>query len=448
MLIKISSLIILLFFIFTYYSHANIDLLREIHPVLLLTTLKDTLQQDYELLLQQAPNVFIDCAMCDLDYIKTEINYVNYMRDPNLADVNILVTTLSTAVGGLEYTLSLKGNSRFEGINDTLVFTTLPGETPDNTRKKFAQVLAKGLIRYVNKTPISEFITISYHKPQQIQKTVKIIDPWKNWVFRIYINSNFNGEKSYKSLFFTGGFSASKITEEWKIRNSIDLNYNESKYDYEVIKYLNVFKGYEFENMTVYSVSDNFSAGGFFSISSSTFSNIKLGFTTSPAIEYNFFDYKESTHRQLRLMYKLSYKNFRYREETIFNKNFEHLFQQTASLTFTMNQTWGSVSTSISGSNYFHDLKKRRLTLFTSLNIRLLEGLSLNFYTSYSRINDQIQIPKSGATEEEILLRQKQLATNYSYYGFIGISYTFGSIYSTIVNPRFGDTGGFTFIMY
>ena len=30
------------------------------------------------------------------------------------------------------------------------------------------------------------------------------------------------------------------------------------------------------------------------------------------------------------------------------------------------------------------------------------------------------------------------LATNYNYRFSVGVSYTFGSIYSSIVNPRFG----------
>jgi len=62
--------------------------------------------------------------------------------------------------------------------------------------------------------------------------------------------------------------------------------------------------------------------------------------------------------------------------------------------------------------------------------------LSLN--AGYSQIHNQISLPKGGATLEEILLNRKILATNYSYSMSIGFSYTFGSIYSNVVNPRFG----------
>ena len=41
------------------------------------------------------------------------------------------------------------------------------------------------------------------------------------------------------------------------------------------------------------------------------------------------------------------------------------------------------------------------------------------------------------ATTEEILLRLRQLATDYSYYTSVGFSYRFGSAFNNVVNPRF-----------
>jgi hypothetical protein len=60
----------------------------------------------------------------------------------------------------------------------------------------------------------------------------------------------------------------------------------------------------------------------------------------------------------------------------------------------------------------------------------------------YDRIKDQISLGKSSASTEEILLRLRQLATDYSYSFSVGISYSFGSIFNTVVNPRFGGSGG------
>jgi hypothetical protein len=53
-------------------------------------------------------------------------------------------------------------------------------------------------------------------------------------------------------------------------------------------------------------------------------------------------------------------------------------------------------------------------------------------------VRDQISLPALEATSEEVLVNQRQLATSYRYFYFFGVSYTFGSIFSPIVNPRFG----------
>jgi hypothetical protein len=47
--------------------------------------------------------------------------------------------------------------------------------------------------------------------------------------------------------------------------------------------------------------------------------------------------------------------------------------------------------------------------------------------------------------KEVILLRQRQLLTGYQYYFNFGISYSFGSLFNNIVNPRFGGGGAGAF---
>ncbi len=49
---------------------------------------------------------------------------------------------------------------------------------------------------------------------------------------------------------------------------------------------------------------------------------------------------------------------------------------------------------------------------------------------------------KGGAPPEQILLKKKELETQYSYYSQVGLTYTFGSIYNNVVNPRFRNGGG------
>jgi hypothetical protein len=73
------------------------------------------------------------------------------------------------------------------------------------------------------------------------------------------------------------------------------------------------------------------------------------------------------------------------------------------------------------------------------VSIRLARGLSFTVESVLSRLRDQLSLPKRDATEEEVLLRLRQLQSGYEYEVQVGLTYTFGSIFNTIVNPRFGQ---------
>ena len=59
-------------------------------------------------------------------------------------------------------------------------------------------------------------------------------------------------------------------------------------------------------------------------------------------------------------------------------------------------------------------------------------------FAKYARASDQLSLAKSAASDAEILLRLRQLATSYTYGGSFSLSYTFGSLFNNVVNPRFG----------
>jgi hypothetical protein len=65
----------------------------------------------------------------------------------------------------------------------------------------------------------------------------------------------------------------------------------------------------------------------------------------------------------------------------------------------------------------------------------------MNLYGSYTRIRDQLALPRGGASYEDVLLRQKQPATGYTYYLSVGLNFGFGSTRSNVVNSRFGNGG-------
>lgn len=382
------------------------------------------------------PNIFLDCRSCDADYIRTEITFINYVIDRKDADIHILITTERTASSGRKYTLTFFGLKRFAGINDTLSYTTLQDDTDDIIRQKMVHYLKLGLVRYLARTPLSADISIGYQPPV---KTKKIVDNWDYWVFRTSISSFFNGQKSYNSQYFNLRFRADRITEDWKIRFRLGAHYSEDNFDFGGQTLSSFARGQNFSALVVRSINTHWSLGINSFAYTSTYSNIKHSLTASPAVEYNFFPYSESTRRELRILYSVGYTYSHYNEITIYDKIKENLFFESLEIALELKQPWGTIETSLEGSHYFFDFSKNRLSLDSELSLRLFKGFSLSLRGGYSMIHDQLSLQKSDISQEEVLLRRKQLETQFSYWGSVGLSYTFGSIYNNIVNTRFGN---------
>ena len=161
-----------------------------------------------------------------------------------------------------------------------------------------------------------------------------------------------------------------------------------------------------------------------------------------PAIEYDIFPYSESTLRQFRFLYAIGYNYNDYIDSTSYDKLEEGLFAHSFSSSYEVIKKWGSIDLSVSWSNYLRDFSENEISLDGSVEWRIAKGLSFNAGGRFSFVNDQINLRKSELTQEEILLGIQELQTDYRYFIHFGFSYTFGSIYNNVVNPRFGGGGG------
>ncbi len=405
--------------------------------ILILTSLsypKDR-QSDLDELKKDAPKLFLDCRRCDRDYIRTEIPFVNFVRDRKEADIHLLVTTQRTGAGGDEYTMAFIGQRNFQSIQDTLKYISTRADTRDDVRKGMVRVMKLGLVPFLNKTPIADLMNVQFEgevKPTAVE------DKWNFWVFYMSFSGSLSGEKQRNSFSLRGNLSASRITLESKLRMSVSANFNESNFTYEEGTISSYSDRKNFSSSYVKSISEHWSVGVWFSVSSATYNNIDLSLSPSPAIEYNLFPYSQSTRRQLRFVYRLDFDYNRYREETIYDKTKEGLWGESLSVTFEVNEPWGNASAGVEGSHYFHDFRKNRLEIYGHLSLRLIKGLSLNVEGGFSAIHDQIALRKGDRSLDEILLRRSELATDFEYGASVGFSYTFGSVYSNVVNPRFG----------
>jgi hypothetical protein len=86
-----------------------------------------------------------------------------------------------------------------------------------------------------------------------------------------------------------GSFSASRVTEEWKIRLSLSGSYYKNTYSVEDYNYESSMDSRSFGGLVVRSISDHWSVGAYMGVSSSTYNNTKLSISPAPAIEYDLF---------------------------------------------------------------------------------------------------------------------------------------------------------------
>jgi hypothetical protein len=380
--------------------------------------------------------IFIDCARCDMNYIREEVPYVNYVRDVKEAQLYILETREQTGSGGNRYTYAFVGQQEYAGINDTLFYSSRPDDTRDYQRIWRTQMLKMGMMPYVAKTPLYSEVLID--PTDRVEREVAE-DKWKNWVFELEAEPDFEGEESYKELELRNSVSASKITHDWKLELDFDYRYTRTKYTYDDTLYTNYKSFSGLELLVVKSLGEHWSAGLRSELLSSSYTNIDLAFDFMPSVEYNIFPYSKSTHRQLRFLYGIGPSYRIYNDTTIYDQTEELLWQQQLEIAYQVKEKWGSINVSLRGSNYFHDLSKNRVEFGGFVSIRILKGLSVRVRGSVGRINDQLSLVRGEASEAEILLQLQELQTSYHLEGGLGLTYTFGSIYNNIVNPRFGN---------
>jgi len=335
------------------------------------------------------------------------------------------------------------GNAEFKGGDAVLACPEKEGQSPEEHGREVVRTIKLGLLRYVSKTPAGERVNV---RLVDSVKPTSVIDPWNFWVFSASLDTFMTGEKSLGNMEVFANVSANRVTPEWKIRLSLNASHFKSTYDLEGFHYKSISDQKSFNGLAVKSLGEHWSIGASVYISSSTYSNTKWSVIPNVAVEYDVFPYSESTKHQLRLMYTIGPTFIGYDEMTIYDRIRETLVNESLSATLELNRPWGTISTTLNGGHYLHDLTKYRVSLNASISIRLLQGLKFSIDGGGARIHDQLSLPQGGATLEEVLLQRKQLETSYNYFFSVGLSYSFGSLSSHIINPRFGTGSGGTSI--
>jgi len=384
--------------------------------------------------------IYLDCRFCDNTFLKQNLGNVQFVRDQAQGDVHLFFLAQGTGSGGRRYDVDFIGKNDFESINYKLSFSTDSNMTGDDVRKRILEYIKLGLVRFWIEKGTLDGVSVSVPSPQveeEEKAKPEVEDPWNSWFFRLSANGWFNGQETNNSSNINLNASARRVTEKNKFFIRIGFNENKSTFSYNGDDIVSINSGKSLYVNDVLSINDHWSYGFFGGLGTSTYSNYALYWNFKPALEYNFFKYDESANKQLVLSYSNGIRYNDYVERTVFIKDSEYLWEHSISFGGSVRQEWGDVNGEISFDQYLHDTTLNALNFNLRTNIRLFKGFNFNIGGGYSITRNQINISSGGASLEDILLQQQQLQSGYNYYFNVGISYSFGSIYNSIVNPRF-----------
>ena len=408
----------------------------------------------------EALRFFLDCdSGCDFDFLRSQITYVNWVRDRQDAEVHVLVTS---EFGGnsREFTLNFIGLERFESIDQRLLFSSASIETDDERRRGFARVLELGLVRYVLETPQAEGLIVDFkngegqgerhgdhfHPEPNTLVADPEDDPWNHWVYRIRMETDFRAEDRRDSQSYQASGSAGRTTDMWRMGMGAYYSYRESNFEFEDgSTYRSVSHSTNYFGRVIRTLAPHWGLGVGASSRQSTYLNLDNSYRTAAAVEYNIFPYSESSEREFTFAYFIGGARLDYEEVTVFDKLSETFADQGAFIAFGMERPWGEAHLDLQYSHFIDDFDRSRIEFSSDVEYHILRGLSFDVYAGVSRIRDQIYLPKGGASDAEVLVARRQLETDLTFRGGIQLRYTFGSIYNNVVNSRLSsDSGGFS----
>lgn len=423
--------------------------------LLLLLSLQSFAQNE----LSKRISIFLDCnTFCDRQFLRTELDQFDFLRDRILADIHLLITSQRTGSGGREYQLLFLGNNNFSDIKDTIQFSNSNIATDFEIREKLVKHLKIGLIPFLIRNGQTDIIELNLAEVEESDSSsVETVtkDPWNYWVINVGGNGRLESDQNYFSRRLGGRLNVNRVTEDRKV--IFWMNFNENRQEFTIeddeegtITEIVTNNSFNFEHTNIWSLGEKWAYGFEAGMSSSTFSNFKSRMYFSPTIEYNIFPYSEVNNKLLTLRYGLGIQNNIYNDTSIFNQREELLFSQYLSLGLDLNQKWGNLSTDIRYRNYFHSYDNGEssdsnffynIGIETDMDIRITGGLSFYIFMFGGIVQDQFFLPKGEASEQDVLIRRRQLQSNFRVFTSFGFNYRFGSQLNNFVNPRFGSDG-------
>ena len=406
----------------------------------------------------EALRVRFTCTACDLDFVKNNVGFVEFVADSAAADVEVVA--LGDEKTDQSWRLAFVGRGRFAGRDRMLSLSTASVATTIQIRRELVRVLKLGLVEYAAETAAGPQLDIAVRDlwaspspvivnidgpelnirvrglPEAAAPTAE--DGWNSWVFQINADADGSGEQSSFDTTYNVSTSVNRTTAGSKVRIGVSRSLNRSSFTVsDELTIRTRLSDWRADALIVKSLGSHFSLGLVSSVAGSTFSNEKFVARVLPGLEYDIFPYGESTRRSFTIQYTAGQAYYDYEAETVFGKLTEKVAQHAINVSLGLRQPWGQAGSTFVFTQQIREPDRTRATVLANLSVRLSRHFSVNGSGTYARIRDQFTLEKGEATEEEVLLRQRQLATGHRYSVGLGFSFSFGSLSNATVNPRF-----------
>lgn len=379
--------------------------------------------------------IYLDSNDCNSTFFRKNLPFIDFVRDPKLADVHIFITKQSTASNSTEYGLNFIGFNAYSDLQYKLKAISPQDEADILKWERLLKIIDLGLLPYLSRTPEMARIHIK-HDIDEMLPIQEIDDPWNYWVIRLELGTEFQGEESQKEYSLDNSIQADRVTDILKFRSELSYDFDKEIYTHDDEKIESKREEAEINARLVYSLSSKWSAGISGEVWASSYLNLNVASSIGPAIEYNIFPWDKSDRKEFTIAYHIKTNYFKYNELTIYEKLNEWRTSESLELTFRLRQPWGEIENSLEASHYFYDFSKNSLSLESDISINVAKGLSLFLELDTEFVHDQLYLPAGETTREELLLKQKKLATNFEFDLEMGFRFTFGSVYNNIINHR------------
>ena len=392
--------------------------------------------------------VFFDCdgRQCSTDqtFFRTEITWVDWVRDREDADVHVIITSQRTASGGSEFQIDFLGRGVIHGVEDRMTFSSFGSDVEQEQLDGLTTTLAIGLARYAAFAGYTRAIgfeilrTGEQDADARVRAPQDVDDPWNLWVFEVGSGGTVRKTDTNDTEYLSGNLNVSRTAPSWK------WNFGGS-WNRQVVETLladsttfrSTLVDWRAGSETVYAVAAHWSLGMTTSFASLPRENQNLRVRLTPALEYSAFPYEEATRRSLTFRYStgLAYRD--YEETTLYGVQQETHFEEAIRLRYSQRQPWGDGSASVTATHLLDDITKHNVALRADLSVKVVRGLRLNVSANTSWVTDQIYISAGGESDAEILLNLRTRQSDFNYGFNFGFSYRFGSIFNNVVNNRF-----------